>query len=104
MSFSRLNRCSAGYTLCYNITYETKIPSNTGEKDLFVLNEISGYIVKRDDLIYYNYIKTIAHEMGHALGWFGHPAVSHYDWIMQQGRYTTSTLSDEERQHLKRAY
>lgn len=42
--------------------------------------------------------------MGHALGWFGHPAVSHDDWIMEQGRYTTSTLSDEERQHLKRAY
>lgn len=50
------------------------------------------------------YYKSGAHELGHALGWEGHPSGNHPNWIMAQGSYTTSSLSYEEKLHLQQVY
>lgn len=53
---------------------------------------------------YYNYIKTVSHELGHAMGWLGHPNVNYSGWVMRQGITEYINLSLHEAQHLGQIY
>lgn len=79
---------------CYN--GESKYP--------YRFNEIKGYIVAMPGLSYSQYFKTCTHELGHALGWWDHPATFHSTWIMQQGLSSALELAPEEVQHLAQVY
>ena len=66
--------------------------------------EITGYIVSRSDLSYDNYICTASHEMGHSMGWHGHPSSSQPAWVMQQGKLENTVLATGEKNHLSQIY
>lgn len=51
-----------------------------------------------------NYVKTTSHEVGHALGWFGHPSSSQPTWVMEQGLLENITLGAGEKNHLSQIY
>ncbi len=53
-------------------------------------------------LSYNNCIKTTMHEMGHALGWYGH--ASNSSFVMYQGRSSVTTLKSGEKNHLSQIY
>ena len=44
------------------------------------------------------------HELGHALGWRGHPHTYHEAWVMRQGKLENITLQDGEVNHLLQVY
>ena len=47
---------------------------------------------------------VIMHELGHALGWRGHPHTYHEAWVMRQGKLENITLQDGEVNHLLQVY
>ena len=77
---------------------------NGSTKYWFYFTQMRGYVVSRSDLNYNNYIKTCSHELGHALGWWGHPSTYQSTWIMQPGILENTTLALEEKRHLSQIY
>ncbi len=77
---------------------------NGASKKIYICNSVRGYIVSRTDMSYNNYLKTASHEMGHALGWLGHPATNQPTWVMQQGILTNTILNSSEKRHLAQVY
>ena len=77
---------------------------NNNPKTWRIINNVIGYVVSRSDMNYNNYIKTASHEMGHALGWFGHPISYQSTWVMQQGKLENISLAINEKNHLAQIY
>jgi hypothetical protein len=65
---------------------------------------INGYLVDRTDMNQNNYYKTASHEIGHTMGWRGHPSSDQPTWVMQQGRLENLTLNVLEKYHLRQIY
>ena len=93
-----------GKTFVLSSTNLDKYSYNGSIKQLKVYNEVIGYVVSRTDASYYNVIKTCTHELGHAMGWWGHPVSSQPTWVMQQGLLTNTTLTTDEKNHLIQVY
>ncbi|MCL1822686.1 MAG: hypothetical protein FWG44_00630 [Oscillospiraceae bacterium] len=51
-----------------------------------------------------NYKKTTMHEIGHVMGWDGHPSSGNTTWVMQQGKLENTTLTTGEKNHLSQVY
>ena len=93
-----------GLTLYLNMGDPDTYSYNGAIKKCYPYYSTRSYVVNRSYMSYYNVIKTCTHEMGHALGWKGHPSTSQPTWVMQQGLLTNTTLSDEEKAHLLQVY
>ena len=63
-------------------------------------------VIENSDLSTQNYIKTATHEIGHALGWRGHPVNNNttLSWVMREGVLTNTTLQLNEKRHLGQIY
>lgn len=93
-----------GLTSYTNITNSGTHKYNGASKTWYTYNEINGYVVSRSDMSYDNYVKTASHEIGHAMGWRGHPSSTQPTWVMQQGKLENITLSTSEKNHLSQIY
>ena len=102
--FGSISSSTLGATQYVSKTQQDKYSYNGSIKTFYTLSEVKGYVVSRSDMTYYNYIKTCTHEIGHALGWVGHPSSTQPTWVMQQGISTVTTLSTEEANHLAQIY
>jgi len=73
-------------------------------KTWYTYTQINGYVVSRTDMNFDNYVKTSSHELGHAMGWRGHPSSTQPTWVMQQGILENTSLSTAEKNHLSQIY
>ena len=118
-------RCSAITVDRYNQLYPSKPVdseqlgitkfTSTTEYGIYSCYEYSirGYIHHRVDCYVFPqsnhgdiyYIKTITHEIGHGLGWYGHANHSTgLTWVMCQGKLANRYVRDLEAQHLRQVY
>lgn len=74
------------------------------EKYAVTIIKVVGYVVDRADMNTNNTIKTATHELGHGMGWLGHPATYQPTWVMQQGLLENTSLSSDEVWHLFQLY
>lgn len=77
---------------------------NGTSKTWYTHKKINGYVVSRTDMTYDNYLHTATHEVGHGMGWHGHPSTSQSTWVMQQGKLENTSLSTNEKRHLSQIY
>ena len=74
------------------------------QKKLYTISSAVGYILYKNNFTQNEYLSTVTHEMGHALGWFGHPNPLHNDWVMYEAVNSVTQLQNEEKQHLAQVY
>lgn len=93
-----------GCTEYTDTSYKGTHTFNGVKKSWYLHKKITGYVVSRTDMNANNYTKTASHEMGHAMGWRGHPSTDHPTWVMEQGILENKTLSTGEKKHLSQIY
>lgn len=93
-----------GLTIYNDTTYYGTHTYNGSTKSWYTYNRLTGFVVSRSDMDYNNYLKTATHEMGHILGWDGHPATDQPTWVMEQGISSVTSLSTNEKRHLSQIY
>lgn len=101
--FNPIATSNLGRTVYTNITYRGTHTYNFSPRYWYSYNRIDGFVVSRTDMSYNNYLKTASHEVGHAMGWRGHPT-NRPTWIMQQGKLENTTFKQGERNHLLQIY
>ena len=69
--------------------------------DWFSQNLIKGYIVEKPGRTTAGYYHTMAHELGHALGWRGHISGSAYVLASENDSYV---IQYNEKMHLAQVY
>lgn len=87
-----------GYDYLGTLTYQGAV------KYHYRLTSVIGCVISRSDLTHNAYVKTASHELGHALGWYGHPNTGSSSWVMAQGISTNTTLYEAEKMHLAQVY
>ncbi len=100
--FPDLTSDAAGQT-AYRREYETNVRYQSSTMDVYSMYTNSKCcLVLRNGGIEAEYLKTMAHEVGHSLGWFGHSSNS--SDVMYY--YTTSNkfLTTRDKQHLRQIY
>lgn len=102
--FDPVPTSNLGLTSYTDITYSGTHTYSGSTKSWYTYHEINGYVVSRTDMNYNNYLKTASHELGHGLGWRGHPSSNQSTWVMQQGILENITLSTNEKRHLSQIY
>lgn len=90
-----------GRTYYTTRTQEGSWVNNSTTKTGYTITKITGYIVDNDREID-NYRKTCLHELGHALGWFGH-STNTTDVMYSKGSDVT-VLTTRDVRHLSQVY
>lgn len=105
--FSAVPTKRSGITYASSVTYDESQSYNGVTRNIGTAHLIIGYIVDRSEYSPANCKKTTIHELGHAMGWWGHPDPynSAYNLcVMRQGTSTYVTLQPVEKNHLSQVY
>lgn len=90
-----------GNTYMTNISFNQTHYYNNSPRDEFVHYLIKGYIVEKPGRTTAGYYHTMAHELGHALGWRGHISGSTYVMASENESYA---VQYNEKIHLAQVY
>lgn len=88
------------YSLLQQYYYDNPI-------NCFSLSYVVCRVFNMDGLSYANYVHTISHELGHGMGWQGHPlpTVANYSLcVMKPDRQINTILQNAEKRHLAQIY